>query len=102
MIGNLCSRPGKPAIGFYSFCPGNPVYSVGRPLFDKVEINLSNGKVFTIIASNNSAENRYVQSVTLNGKPLAEPFFSHNDILNGGTLEFEMASSPNKGLFNRN
>ena len=89
------------AMGFYSFCPGEPVYSCGRPVFDTVEINLSNGEVFTIIANNNSPQNLYVQSAKLNGEPLTEAFFTHEDILGGGTLEFEMGAVANKDLFNR-
>jgi putative alpha-1,2-mannosidase len=54
------------------FAPAEPVYSIGRPVFDKVEINLPDGKVFSIVAKNNSAENMYVQSVKLNGEPLAK------------------------------
>jgi putative alpha-1,2-mannosidase len=88
------------AMGFYSFCPGEPVYSIGRPIFDKVEINLPSGKIFTITAKNNNPENLYVQSVKLNGIALEKPFFTHNDILLGGVLEFEMGSQPNKELFN--
>jgi predicted alpha-1,2-mannosidase len=88
------------AMGFYSFCPGDPVYSIGRPLFEKVVINLSNGNKFTVIAKNNSPGNLYVQSVKLNGQTLDEAFFSHKDILEGGTLEFEMGALPNKQLVN--
>ncbi len=88
------------AIGFYSFCPGEPIYSIGRPIFDKLEIKLPNGKVFAVIAKNNSPENLYVQSAKLNGTSLSKPFFAHDDILNGGTLEFEMGATPNKDLFN--
>ena len=87
------------AMGFYSFCPGEPIYSIGRPLFDQVEMNLPNGKVFSVICTNNSKENMYINSVKLNGKTLEKPFFSHEEILNGGTLEFEMTSKPNKNLF---
>jgi predicted alpha-1,2-mannosidase len=88
------------AMGFYSFCPGKPVYSIGRPVFGKVEINLQNGKVFTIVANNNSPENLYIQTVKLNGVQLNKPFFAHEDILKGGVLEFEMGAIPNKTLFN--
>ena len=88
------------AMGFYSFCPGEPVYSIGRPIFDKVEINLPSGKIFTVAAKNNSPENLYVQSVKLNGIALEKPFFTHNDILIGGVLEFEMGAVPNTELFN--
>lgn len=88
------------AIGFYSFCPGEPVYFIGRPVFDKVEIVLPNGKTFAVIAKSNSAENKYIQSAKLNGEPLTTAFFTHNDIVNGGTLEFEMGTNPNRNLFN--
>ena len=88
------------ALGFYSFCPGEPVYSIGRPIFSKAEINLSNGKKFTIIARNNNTGNLYIQSAKLNGKELKKAFFSHNEIMEGGTLEFEMGSTPNTNLFN--
>ncbi|MDX1286266.1 MAG: glycoside hydrolase family 92 protein, partial [Draconibacterium sp.] len=57
------------------------------------------GKTFTIIANNNSAQNVYVQKVTLNGKELNRPYIMHEEIVNGGELLFEMASKPNKSLF---
>jgi predicted alpha-1,2-mannosidase len=87
------------ALGFYSFLPGHPTYSIGRPLFDRSDIHLTNGKVFSIIAKNNSPENKYVQSVKLNGTNLTSAFFNHNDIVDGGTLEFEMGPIINKQLF---
>lgn len=83
------------AIGFYSFCPGVPEYSIGRPLFDEVKMNLQNGKVFTIKTYNNSSANRYIQSAKLNGEVLQTAFFHHQDIADGGTLEFEMGPEPN-------
>ncbi len=88
------------AMGFYSFCPGDPYYSIGRPIFDKVTINQPSGNKFTIIVKNNSAENKYVQIIKLNGSVMNKAFFSHSEILNGGILEFEMGSSENKELFN--
>ena len=88
------------AMGFYSFNPGEPIYSIGRPIFDKTVISLTNGKQFTVIAKNNSSKNLYVQALKLNGKTLEEPFFNHDDLLHGGTLEFEMGPSENKQLFN--
>lgn len=88
------------AMGFYSVCPGEPVYSIGRPIFDQVRINLPSGKTFTVVAKNNNPENLYVQSVKLNGVALEKPFFNHNDILMGGIMEFEMGPEPNKKLFN--
>lgn len=78
------------AMGFYQVCPGKPVYSIGRLLFNKATVNLKDGKKFTVIAKNNSRENKYIQSIVLNGKPLDEPFFTHQDIVDGGTLELTM------------
>jgi predicted alpha-1,2-mannosidase len=83
------------AMGFYSFNPGSPAYSIGRPLFDEVRIGLRDGKEFTIKAENNSPQNKYIQSVKLNGESLDTPFFLHRDIVNGGVLEFKMGSEPN-------
>ncbi|MGL4957308.1 MAG: GH92 family glycosyl hydrolase [Bacteroidales bacterium] len=84
------------AMGFYQVCPGKPVYSIGRPLFDKATINLKNGKKFTIIAKNNSRQNKYIQSMLLNNQTLKQPFITHNDIMHGGVLEFVMGNTPVK------
>ena len=84
------------AMGFYQVCPGNPVYSIGRPLFNKATVNLKDGKKFTVIAKNNSRENKYIQSMVLNGKALGKPFFTHQDIVNGGTLELTMGDQIKK------
>jgi len=83
------------AIGFYSFCPGNPTYSIGRPVFDKVTIQLENNKQFVVKTINNSRKNKYIQSVMLNGKVLKKPFIDHATIINGGILVFKMGQSPN-------
>ncbi len=88
------------AMGIYSFNPGEPKYSLGRPIFDKVEVNISNGKKFTIIAINNSVNNKFIQSVKLNGNKLESPFIHHEDILTGSILQFEMGVSENKIVFN--
>lgn len=82
------------ALGFYQVAPGNPVYSIGRPLFDKAVINLSDGKTFTIVANGNSGESRYIKEMKLNGKKLDKPFFNHSDLVDGGVLELEMTDSP--------
>ncbi len=84
------------AMGFYQMTPGRPVYTIGRPLFDKVDINLETGKVFTIIAENNSEANKYVQEVWLNGIRHERLFFTHFDIKNGGTLKIIMGDEANK------
>ena len=80
------------AMGFYQVCPGKPEYSIGRPLFEEVVISLKEGKYFTIKTNNVSRENKYIQSASLTGKVLKTPFFSHQDLVNGGTLELNMTS----------
>ncbi|SEW24415.1 GH92 family glycosyl hydrolase [Luteibacter sp. 329MFSha] len=84
------------AMGFYPVDPATPDYIIGSPIFDHVRLRLGNGKVFEIVARNNSAKNMYVQSATLNGKPWTKPWFSHADIVNGATLELTMGPTPGK------
>ncbi len=84
------------AMGFYQVAPGNPTYTIGRPIFDKVEIPLENGKTFTIITENNSPENKYIQEAYLNDHKLEDLFFSHADIRNGSTLKIVMGKGPKK------
>lgn len=84
------------AIGIYPVCPGDPTYSIGRPLFDEVKVRLKGGAVFTVRTVNNSMENRYIQSAKLNGSTLDAPFIDHFDIVDGGLLELEMGPWPEK------
>ena len=84
------------AMGFYPVTAGLPYYVIGSPLFDKVEIALHNGKTFKVVAENNSKENKYIQSATLNGKPYTKTYFSHEDIISGGELRLVMGDRPNK------
>ena len=78
------------AMGFYPVNPVNGEYVFGSPVADKVVMYLNNGKEFTVIARNNSADNKYIGSVKLNGKPYGENHIRHSDIMNGGVLEFNM------------
>jgi len=82
------------SMGFYSVTPGSNQYIIGTPLFDKATINLENGKEFNIVANNLSDTNIYVEYVQLNGEDLEVSFFKHEDIVNGGTLEFTMTDNP--------
>jgi len=84
------------AMGFYQVCPGDPTYSIGRPLFDKVTLRLAGGKTFTIVAPGNGPDCKYVQRMTLNGHRLRTPFFTHAVIKDGGTLELVMGRQPRK------
>ncbi len=76
-----------------------PIYEIGSPLFKKIEIDLGNqynrGKRFVIEAKNNSFNNKYVQSATLNGKELKNFWFPASELLKGGKLELQMGPKPN-------
>ena len=88
------------ATGLAQLCPGDTRYEITSPVFSKVEILLdgqyATGKKFTVIAHNNSEENRYIQSVKLNKYPLNQCFLDYQQIISGGVLELEMGSTPNK------
>ena len=84
------------SMGFYPVTPGLPVYTIGSPVFSKVTIALENGKKFTVIANNSSVTNKYIQRATMDGKELNTPWFTHEQLMNGGTLKLEMGPKPNK------
>jgi predicted alpha-1,2-mannosidase len=88
------------ALGFYPVNPDSSVYIIGSPNVTKAVLNLDakkyNGNKFTVIAENNSAANIYIQSATLNGKPLERAWITHKEITAGGTLKLVMGSTPNK------
>ena len=78
------------AMGFYPVDPVSGNYVFGAPQLPKIVLNLANGKTFTVIAEGISEENKYVESITLNGEPYTKNYITHEDILNGGTLVFKM------------
>ena len=84
------------AMGFYAVCPGTDQYSLAAPYLPYMKINLENGKTFVIKANNVSDKNRYVKSVTLNGKPYNKLYITQQDIMNGGEIIFQMTSKPAK------
>ncbi len=84
------------AMGFFPVTPGKPFYTITSPLFSKVSIDLPNGKNFTLLAKNVSPVNKYIQSATLNGKPLQSLSFSHQELMNGGVLNLEMGTKTDK------
>ena len=84
------------ALGFYPVTPGIPAYEIGTPLLPSATLHLSSGKQFRIRAEGVSTENRYVQSATLNGKPLERFWIRHAEILAGGELVYRMGPQPNK------
>ena len=81
------------SLGFYPVTPGSPDYALGSPLVKAAKIHLDNGKTLTIIANNQSKDNVYVQSVSVNGKLLEGNLLSHQNIMNGGELVFEMSAT---------
>ncbi|GAB4038363.1 GH92 family glycosyl hydrolase [Spirosoma jeollabukense] len=84
------------AMGFYPTTPGLPRYSITSPLFTKVTIDLPNGRKFTLSAPKSSRRNKYIQSATMNGKPLSSLSFSHEELMKGGTLVLEMGEKTDK------
>jgi predicted alpha-1,2-mannosidase len=84
------------SMGFYPVTPGLPVYTIGSPVFSKITISLDNGKHFTVNALHCSETNKYIQSAKMNGVVLNTPWFTHEQLVNGGTLELVMGSHPNK------
>ena len=83
-------------IRIYPVTPGMPVYSIGSPFFDNVKVDLGNGKFFEIQAINNSPNNKYIQSATLNGKALNKAYIDHDIVKQGGKLVFTMGEKANR------
>jgi predicted alpha-1,2-mannosidase len=84
------------ALGFYPVNPASGSYMIGSPLFTKATLNLANGKHFTVSAENSSDKNIYIQSATLNNKPLTIPVIRYEDILAGSSLKFVMGPEPSQ------
>jgi predicted alpha-1,2-mannosidase len=85
-------------LGIYPVTPGVPVYDIASPVFEKATIHLRNGHDFVFVAHATSRDNKYVQSIRLNGKDLDHYWFRHADIANGGRLELMMGNVPNTVL----
>ena len=82
------------AMGFYPVNPVSGEYEIGTPLFPEMRLNLKNGKTFTVLAPNVSRENIYIQSVKVNGKPYDKSYITHQQIMDGATVEFVMGNQP--------
>lgn len=82
------------SMGFYPVDPVSGQYEIGSPLFPEVKMHVGNGKIFTVLAPAVSAENIYIQSVKLDGKPYDKSYITHDQIMSGATLEFEMGNQP--------
>ncbi|WP_223034689.1 GH92 family glycosyl hydrolase [Hanstruepera marina] len=84
------------SLGFYPVTPGSAHYALGSPLIKEAKIHLDNGKTLTITAKNQSKENVYVKRILINGNALESNLISHQDIMNGGELIFEMSNTYKK------
>ena len=87
------------AMGFYPVNPASVNYDIGSPIFDRIELDLPNGKTFTVVAEGASQKCKYIQSALLNGEPLTAPKFTHAQMQEGGQLVLTMGKRPNKNLF---
>jgi putative alpha-1,2-mannosidase len=83
------------ALGFYPVCPGTPDYLIGSPLFDRATLTLPQNKTFRITAQSNGPLRPYIQSAKLNGQPFDRTYLTHEQIMRGGDLGFEMGAAPN-------
>jgi len=98
-MGSLSSWYVLSAMGLYPVSPGQNVYVIGTPLFDEVTLDLdyyTGTGEFTIRANQVSPLNKYIQSATLNGKPLSRSWLTHEEITQGGILVFDMGPEPNR------
>lgn len=84
------------ALGFYPVCPGTDQYILGTPYFKKMKVNLSNGHTITIEAPANSKENRYISDMTVNGKDYTKRYLTHDDLVKGASIRFNLSNQPNK------
>jgi len=95
-VGQMSAWYISSTIGLYQVDPSGGRFDIGSPLFNKATINIANGNTFTVEALGNSAENIYVQSATLNGKPYSKSYIEYADIINGGKLVLQMGPKPSK------
>ncbi|KAA6351880.1 hypothetical protein EZS27_000829 [termite gut metagenome] len=84
------------AMGFYPVCPGANEYILGSPLFKSVKLNLENGNQVVINAGNNNKANRYVSAMTVNGQAYSKNYLTHDTLLKGANIKFNMSLTPNK------
>ena len=84
------------AMGFYPVCPATNQYVFGTPYFKKTTLTFDSGKQLIIEAPANSDANQYVQSLLFNGKPYLKNWITHEEITKGGTMMFDMKSTPSK------
>ena len=83
------------AMGFYPVCPGAGEYVLGAPYFDEMTLHLENGRTVSIKANDNTDDNCYVNSLTLNGKPYSKNYIKRSDLMQGAQFVYTMSAKPN-------
>ena len=83
------------AMGFYPVCPGAGEYVLGAPYFDEMTLHLENGRTVSIKANDNTDDNCYVNSLTLNGKPYSKNYIKRSDLMQGAQFVYNMSAKPN-------
>jgi predicted alpha-1,2-mannosidase len=84
------------SIGFYQVHPARGLFVFGSPLMDEVSLQLPKQKSFHIVVNDNSNTNKYIQHITLDGKPYTKSYITYNDIMKGGELVIQMGATPSK------
>lgn len=99
MMGSLNALMAMGLFAMRGGCEADPIYDITSPLFDRITIHLhadyTSGNTFTIETQNNSPDNIYIQSATLNGNPLNRAYFRHSELVSGGTLTLTLGPEPN-------
>ena len=83
------------ALGLYPVCPGSDAYAIGSPLFDRATLTVGTNRQFGINTRDNGPQRFYINSASLNHQPFNQVFLTHNQIVTGGEINFEMTSFPN-------
>ena len=81
------------ALGFYPVCPGSNRYAIGSPMVKDAILHFENGKTMKITTRNQDINNVFVRKIKLNGKELDRNYLLHEELMNGGVLEFIMGKS---------
>ncbi len=82
------------AMGIFPMTPGDPTFQIGSPFFEKMTLDVGNGKTFTIEANGVSDKNEYIQSATLNGVDFNRTWLDYSEITRGGVLSLQMGDQP--------
>lgn len=83
------------ALGFYPVCPGDTAYEIGTPLFKRATLKVAQGKTFVVSAEKNGPQRPYIRGASLNGKAFNRTYLTHDDLINGGEISFDLTSAPN-------